>query len=142
MSELKSSHQAEAGALLLLTLSGLAPPVVVSAALRGGTALLRRLPQYRVNTVTTNVPGPRRPLYALGRELLEYIPFVPLAQGMRVGVAMLSYNGRVAFGITGDWDSVPNLDPMITGIDAEGRKLLRLSSKRSRTRNPAQRPTA
>ena len=142
MSELKSSHQAEAGALLLSTLSGLAPPVVVSAALRGGTALLRRLPQYRVNTVTTNVPGPRRPLYALGRELLEYIPFVPLAQGVRVGVAMLSYNGQVAFGVTGDWESVPDLDPMITGIDAEARKLLRLSSKRSRTRNPAQGPTA
>lgn len=142
MSELKSSHQAEAGALLLSTLSGLAPPVVVSAALRGGTALLRQLPQYRVNTVTTNVPGPQRPLYALGRELLEYVPFVPLAQGMRVGVAMLSYNGQVAFGVTGDWASVPDLDPMITGIDAEARKLLRLSSKGSRTRNPARGPTA
>lgn len=137
MTEVKSSHQAEAGALLLSTLNGLAPPVVVSAAIRGATALLRRLPQYRVNTVTTNVPGPRRPLYALGRELLDYLPFVPLSQGLRVGVAMLSYNGRVAFGVTGDWDSVPALDPMITGIDAEARKLLRLSATKSRKRNPA-----
>ena len=136
MSEVKLSHQAEAGALLLSTLSGLAPPVVVSAALRGGTALLRQLPQYRVNTVTTNVPGPGRPLYALGCELLEYIPFVPLGQGVRVGVAMLSYNGQVAFGVTGDWESVPDLGPMITGIDTEARKLLRLSSKRSRKRSP------
>ncbi len=137
MAEVKASHQAEAGAFLLSTLSGLAPPLLVSAALRGGAALLRQLPQYRVNTVTTNVPGPRRPLYALGRELLEYIPFVPLSQGVRVGVAMLSYNGQVAFGVTGDWDSVPDLDPMITGIDAEARKLLRLSAKRSSKRTPA-----
>ena len=136
MSEVKASHQAEAGALLLSTLSGLAPPVVVSAALRGGTALLRQLPQFRINTVTTNVPGPRQPLFALGRELLEYVPFVPLSQGVRVGVAMLSYNGRVAFGVTGDWDSVPDLDPMINGIDAEACTLLRLSAKRSRKRNP------
>ncbi len=137
MSEVKSSHQAEAGAHLLSTLSGLAPPLLMSAALRGATALLRQLPQYRVNTVTTNVPGPRRPLYALGRELLEYVPFVPLSQGVRVGVAMLSYNGRVAFGITGDWDSVPDVGPMITGIDAEARKLLRLSSTKSRARSSA-----
>ena len=128
MSELKSSHQADTSALLVSAIGGLAPPMVISAALRGGTALLRKLPQYRVNTVTTNVPGPRHALYALGRELLEYIPFVPLSQGIRVGVAMLSYNGRVAFGITGDWDTVTDLDPMISGIDNEMRKLLRLSS--------------
>ena len=106
--------------------------MVISAALRGGTALLRKLPQYRVNTVTTNVPGPRHALYALGRELLEYIPFVPLSQGIRVGVAMLSYNGRVAFGITGDWDTVTDLGSMISGIATEMRKLLRLSSSSGR----------
>ena len=136
MTEMKNSHQADTGALLS-NLTGLAPPMVISAALRGGTALLRRLPQFRINTVTTNVPGPRRPLYALGREMLEYIPFVPLSQGVRVGVAMLSYNGRVAFGITGDWDSVPDLRPMIAGIDEEMRKLLRLSSTRARKRKSA-----
>jgi diacylglycerol O-acyltransferase len=132
MSELKASHQADTSALFVSAISGLAPPMLVSAALRGGTALLRQLPQYRVNTVTTNVPGPRRPLYALSRELLEYIPFVPLSQGVRVGVAMLSYNRRVAFGITGDWDSVPDLDPMINGIDNEMRHLLRLCSSGTR----------
>lgn len=132
MSELKASHQADTSALLVSTIGGLAPPIVISAALRGGTAILRKLPQYRVNTVTTNVPGPRHALYALGRELLEYIPFVPLSQGVRVGVAMLSYNGRVAFGITGDWDTVSDLDPLISGIDEEMRKLLRLSSTSGR----------
>ena len=50
---------------------------------------------------------------------------------------MLSYNGRVAFGITGDWDSVPDLRPMIAGIDEEMRKLLRLSSTRARKRKSA-----
>ena len=31
-----------------------------------------------MNTVTTNVPGPQFPLYAAGREMLDYLPFVPL----------------------------------------------------------------
>jgi diacylglycerol O-acyltransferase / wax synthase len=134
MAEMKTSHQAEAGSLLMSTLEVLAPPVVLAAALRGGTALLRRLPQYRVNTVTTNVPGPRHALFALGREMLEYLPFVPISQGVRVGVAMLSYNGRVAFGVTGDWDSVPDLDPMMRGIEQEMHKLLRLSAAVERKR--------
>ncbi len=36
---------------------------------------------------------------------------------------MLSYNGRVAFGVTGDWDSVADLSPMNSGIDSEVRKV-------------------
>jgi diacylglycerol O-acyltransferase len=119
MNELKGSHQAETGAVLMSTIDALTPPMLVSALLRGATALVRWLPQQRVNTVTTNVPGPRQPLYARGRRMVAYHPFVPIAQGMRVGVAMLSYDGRVGFGLTGDWDSVPDLQPMVDGIRAE-----------------------
>ena len=37
--------------------------------------------------------------------MLEYLPFVPLSQGVRIGVAILSYNGKVRFGVTGDYDT-------------------------------------
>ncbi len=118
MTELKSSHQAAAGKNLT-ALGEFAPPVLVAGTLRGATAVLRRLPQRSVNTVTTNVPGPRQELFCLGRAMREYLPYVPIASGVRVGVAMLSYHGQVAFGITGDWDSIDDLTPMTDGIIAE-----------------------
>jgi hypothetical protein len=59
--------------------------------------------------------------------MLEYVPFVPLAQGVRTGVAILSYHGRIAFGITGDWDSVPDIDVLADGIAAGMSELLELS---------------
>jgi len=86
--------------------------------LRWGAAALRRSPQRNVNTVTTNVPGPQFPLYALGREMVEYLPFVPLAQGVRIGVAILSYNGQVRFGVTGDYDTVPEVAWFCSRIEA------------------------
>jgi diacylglycerol O-acyltransferase / wax synthase len=116
MEGLKASHQAVAGNVLV-NLAGFAPPVLLSLGLRTASSLMRRMPQRSVNTVTTNVPGPQAPLYACGREMLAYYPFVPLSQGVRLGVAILSYNGRIAFGITGDWDTVADLDVMASGID-------------------------
>lgn len=117
MAELKQSHQADANSALF-ELAGLAPPVLLAAGLRNATMLLRRLPQRSVNTVTTNVPGPQVPLYACGRQMLHYYPFVPLSHGVRTGVAILSYNRKIAFGVTGDWDTVPDLDVLTHGIEA------------------------
>jgi WS/DGAT/MGAT family acyltransferase len=117
MEALKASHEAETGELLS-TLAGFTPAIVQVLALRSATAGLRRLPQRTVHTVTTNVPGPQYPLYALGREMIEYLPFVPLSQGVRLGVAILSYNGQVRFGVTGDYDTVPEVDWFCRRIEA------------------------
>lgn len=83
-----------------------------------------------VGTVTTNVPGPPAALYAAGREMLEYLPFVPLGPGLRIAVAILSYNGRVAFGITGDFDTSTDvdIDVVARGIEAEIGRPLALAS--------------
>jgi WS/DGAT/MGAT family acyltransferase len=123
MAELKQSHQADAGNALF-ELAGLAPPLLLAAGLRNATMVLRRLPQRSVNTVTTNVPGPQVPLYACGREMLHYYPFVPLSHGVRTGVAILSYNRKIAFGVTGDWDTVADLDVLTHGIEAGMDELL------------------
>ena len=50
--------------------------------------------------------------------MLEYLPFVPLSQGVRIGVAILSYNGQVRFGVTGDYDTVPEVDWFCRRIEA------------------------
>lgn len=108
---LKHSKQALAGETLT-SLSGFAPPVLLSLAGRLGT----KVPQRSVNTVTTNVPGPQLPLYAVGRRMLRVYPYVPLGVRLRVGVAMFSYNGTVGFGITGDYDTAPDIDVLASGI--------------------------
>ncbi len=117
MAELKGSHMAEAGDLVT-GLGDLAPPVLISSLTRLGVLAQRGITQRSVTTVTTNVPGPQFPLYCLGREMLEYLPFVPISYGVRVGTAILSYNGRVAFGLTGDYDSAPALETLADGIVA------------------------
>ena len=126
MAGLKESHQAVA-ANALVNMAGFAPPMLLAVGLRTAASVMRRMPQRSVNTVTTNVPGPQHALYACGREMLEYIPFVPLSQGVRTGVAILSYNGKIAFGVTGDWDTVPDIEVLAAGIEAGMRELMQLS---------------
>ncbi len=108
MADLKSSHMAEAGATIV-NLGELAPPMIVGTVSRAAIRAMRQYPQREVTTITTNVPGPQFPLYCLGREMLEYHPFVPITHGVRAATAILSYNGRLFFGITGDFSSVPEV---------------------------------
>jgi WS/DGAT/MGAT family acyltransferase len=112
MANLKESKQAVAGEALT-SLTGFAPPMLLAL----GTRVFSRIPQRNVNTVTTNVPGPQFPLYAVGRKMLEAFPYVPLAGSVRVGVAIFSYNGMVNFGVTGDYDSAPDIDVLCDGIE-------------------------
>jgi hypothetical protein len=119
MEHLKQSHEAVAGDVLV-ELTGFAPAMLLALGLRSAT----RMPQRNVNTVTTNVPGPQRPLYAAGRRMLECFPYVPLAGHVRVGVAIFSYDGGLNFGVTGDYDAAPDIDVLATGIENEIAALL------------------
>lgn len=114
LGELKGSRMAEAGATLT-EIADLAPPAAIGTVSRLAARAMRRLPQRSINTVTTNVPGPQLPLYCLGREMVEYRPFVPIFHGVRVGTAILSYNGRVSFGVTGDYATTPRVDMVADG---------------------------
>ncbi|MDQ2754406.1 MAG: wax ester/triacylglycerol synthase family O-acyltransferase [Actinomycetota bacterium] len=124
MQGLKESKQALAGEALT-SLSGFAPPMLLAL----GTRLAMRAPQRNVNTVTTNVPGPQVPLYAAGRRMLKAYPYVPLASRMRIGVAMFSYDGQVNFGITGDYDTAPDIEVLGTGIEEGMADLVKLASR-------------
>jgi WS/DGAT/MGAT family acyltransferase len=100
---LKSGGQA-VGAQVLTELSGFAPPTVMGQASR----LMSR--QRFFNLVVTNVPGPQIPLYLAGRRLADPFPMVPLAKNQALGVALLSYAGRINFGLVGDYDLMWDLD--------------------------------
>lgn len=69
-------------------------------------------------TVTTNVPGPQQPIYALGRRMVELIPYVPIASTVRTGISIFSYCGNVTFGVTGDYDTTPDLEVLARGIES------------------------
>jgi hypothetical protein len=75
------------------------------------------------NLVVTNVPGPQFPLYLLGCELREIYPMVPLAKVQALGVAIMSYNGRMNFGLVGDWDAMADLDELARDFDASLQEL-------------------
>lgn len=112
---LKASHMSEAGGTVT-ALADLLPPMIVGNVTRVAMGYGRRRAQHALDTVTTNVPGPQLPLYCLGRLMLEHRPFVPISHGVRVGTAILSYNGRLSFGVTGDFDTAPDVDVMVAGI--------------------------
>jgi diacylglycerol O-acyltransferase / wax synthase len=98
------------GSSTLLDVAALAPPVlhaVVSQSLYA-TRLF--------NLTVTNVPGPQTPLYAFGARLADAFPLVPLAAEHALGVAVLSFDGQVVFGLNCDRDAVPDVGVMADGI--------------------------
>ncbi len=138
MEGFKRSGQAVAGDALT-QLSGFAPPMLLSVSARLATHSEQRL----VQTVTTNVPGPQFPLYAAGRQLVYAYPYVPIAGSVRIGIAIFSYLGGLNFGVTGDYDSVPDLEVLTRGIEAGIAELLEIArrpapvTRRPRTVKPA-----
>ena len=122
MDALKAHHQARAGETLT-ALSGLAPPVTAALAAR----LFAGLRQSSVQTVTTNVPGPRQTLYAAGRRMLSGYLYVPLAGSVRIGVAIFSYAGQLTLAVTGDYDHAPDTGVLCRGIEEGLAELLAAS---------------
>lgn len=55
-----------------------------------------------VNTICTNVPGPPVSLYVQGKRLETLVPIVPLAQGVGLAFAILSYADTITIGLTLD----------------------------------------
>jgi len=112
LSGLKESKQAVAGDALA-RLAGFAPPMLMAL----GARLAVRTPQRAVQTVTTNVPGPQYPLYVAGRRMAYSYPYVPIFGSVRISIAIFSYCGRLFFGITGDYDTVTDIDVLRDGIE-------------------------
>jgi hypothetical protein len=70
------------------------------------------------NLVVTNVPGPQFPLYLMGRKLEGLFPMVPLAPNQALGIAIMSYNGTINFGLVGDFDLMADLDDLAGDLHA------------------------
>lgn len=112
LDSLKASHEAIIGQALA-ALGRYSPYMLASWLVRRAFSL----PQREIVTVTTNVPGPREPLYWMGRRLEEIIPYVPIASTVRTGISIFSYDGNVTFGITADYAANPDVDVLARGIE-------------------------
>lgn len=90
---------------------------LVAPALLTLGARASRSAQPIAQAVATNVPGPPRPLYALGRRMISLHAHVPIAMGCRLAIGIFTYAGRMTFGINADHDGVPDVDVLATGIE-------------------------
>lgn len=109
MEGVKRSKQA-LGAEVISRFNDFAPPTLLAQASRINFST--RL----FNLIVTNVPGPQIPLYVLGRELQEVFPVAFLPQDHALAVAIMSYNGRVDFGLLGDYDAMDDIDELAEGL--------------------------
>ena len=128
MKHLKESKQA-LGAEVIASVNNFAPPTILAQASRINFST--RL----FNLIVTNVPGPQFPLYVLGRELQDLVPIAFLPEHHALAIAIMSYNGKLNFGLLADYDGLPDLDVIEQGIKDSLEELKRAA------RSPSMRPT-
>ena len=132
MGELKQSKQA-LGAEVISRMNDFAPPTLLAQASRINFST--RL----FNLIVTNVPGPQIPLYVLGRELEEVFPVAFLHENHALAIAIMSYNGRINFGLLADYDAMEDVEIISEGISESLEELLE-AAKESEPRQPASEP--
>ncbi len=128
--KLKNSDGARA-ASMLIEASGWVPPTVNQALGQMGAALSpvnRMMPQRLPwNMVISNVPGPPMPVYLLGRRLSRIHPYVALSPQRRaLSIGVISYDGKLMFGLVGDRDQIPDLDRITEFVDESVAEVLAL----------------
>jgi WS/DGAT/MGAT family acyltransferase len=115
MDELKGSYQPVV-ALGVLAATGLAPKFVQDIVLD--------ILANKASAVMTNVPGPQQPLYMAGTHLAQQMVWVPQSGDIGVGVSILSYNGKVQFGLVTDRHFVSDPESIVSRFRPEFEKLL------------------
>lgn len=125
MDEHKSTMQA-VDARSIIAMGDFVAPTLLSLGVRAAM----QAGQLWCQAVTTNVPGPRVPLYVLGRRMVSAHAYVPIAGGTRVSIGIFSYLSSMTFGINADFDAFPDVDALASGIRAGLDELVALSGSR------------
>jgi diacylglycerol O-acyltransferase / wax synthase len=109
--KMKGGKVAE-GMNLFTALGGILPAPV--QALMGALA---STPIPPFNMVSTNVPGPQVPLYAMGKRMVSYYPYVPVGYAIGCGCAIMSYDQKLTFGLTSDTVAMPDVERLKQYLD-------------------------
>jgi WS/DGAT/MGAT family acyltransferase len=118
MQALKGSYQ-PAIALGLLHTVGYGPRILQDQV----TTLLGQ----NASLVMTNVPGPQHPLHFAGRRIRELDFWVPQSGGIGMGLSILSYDGRIQFGVITDAGLVPDPGRLVSRFHDEFDRLMWLT---------------
>jgi WS/DGAT/MGAT family acyltransferase len=108
----------------IIGLGDFVAPTLLALGTRAGI----RAGQPLIQTVTTNVPGPRVPLYVTGRRMAALYPYVPVAAGLRVSIGIFSYLRAMTFGINADFDAFPDVEVLAAGIGRGMAELVQAAS--------------
>jgi len=115
MRALKGSAQPVV-ALGLLAAMGAGPRALQEALL----AVLAR----NASAVMTNVPGPQQPLYLAGVAIDTLMFWVPQSGDIGMGVSIISYDGKVQFGLVTDEGLCPDPEAIVARFGDEFGRLL------------------
>jgi diacylglycerol O-acyltransferase / wax synthase len=118
MRELKGSYQPLI-ALLILSAVGYGPRVLQDQ--------VTQLLSSNGSAVMTNVPGPQHPLFFAGKSITELEFWVPQSGGIGMGISILSYNGRIHFGVITDEGLVPDPGRIVELFQREFDRLMWLT---------------
>jgi len=110
---MKSGRVAE-GLNLFAALMGILPAPVHAFA---GALASMPIPIPAFNMVSTNVPGPQVPLYAMGKRMIAYYPYVPVGYAIGCGCAIMSYDQNLYFGLTSDTQAMPDVEKLKEALD-------------------------
>jgi diacylglycerol O-acyltransferase / wax synthase len=115
------SESTRAGKAVLTELKALIPDDVhvpgLSWMLQGAVSMADRLRLGNLitpacNVIISNVPGPRKPRYLLGAEMLTHHPVSIAADGNALNITVQSYRGRLDLGITACLEAVPDIEEL------------------------------
>ncbi|WP_240619631.1 wax ester/triacylglycerol synthase family O-acyltransferase [Blastococcus sp. TF02-8] len=107
----------------IISMGDFVAPMLLSLGVRAAV----QAGQIWCQAVTTNVPGPRVPLYVLGRRMCTAHAYVPIAGGTRCSIGIFSYLKTMTFGINADFDAFPDVDALSGGIRRGIEELLELA---------------
>jgi hypothetical protein len=77
------------------------------------------------NLVVSNIPGPQQSMYFAGAKLVASYPSLPLNRNSALSIACTSLGGTMAFGVTGDWDAMPDVEVLADGIERSIEELVK-----------------
>lgn len=108
MKTAKERHQA-VPATMMQDFAEFIPPAIAARATRVVTGLTAGLVSPLFNVVISNVPGPQFPLYSAGAKMLGNYPMSAIADGVGLNITLMSYDGKLDFGLIGCREMVPDI---------------------------------
>jgi diacylglycerol O-acyltransferase / wax synthase len=118
LADMKERHRA-LPAELLQDANHFIPPAVFHRAARLTFRLSTGVGRPAWNLVVSNVPGPQYPLYMAGAKLVANYPVSVITDGMGLNITVMSYNGRMNFGIVADRDQMPDVSRLMDWLQEE-----------------------